>query len=72
MIAFIVSDMTDADSAGSVIKALRAVDDDALVQIDLAKLKVRISPSTASRAEFSDAIRHAGYTPSVLLETRDE
>ena len=63
MIAFILSEMTNVDSAVSVIKALRAIDDEAVVQVDLAKLKVRISPSTASEAELVDALRFAGYVP---------
>ena len=63
MIAFIVCDMTSVDSAGTVIKAVRAVDDDALVQVNMGTLTVKIEPTKASARELSDAIRVAGYTP---------
>jgi copper chaperone CopZ len=64
VIAFLVPDMTSVDSAGSIIKAVRALDDDAVVHINLATSKVRISPSTASESQLIQAIRVAGYTPA--------
>jgi len=63
MIAFQVSDMTDANGANAVTRALKAVDRSALVRVDLASLVVEIEPTKASARQLSDAIRRAGYSP---------
>ena len=63
MIAFLVTDMTDARSAGVVTRALKAVDRSALVRVDMATFTVEIEPSKASARQLSDAIKCAGYLP---------
>ena len=63
MIAFQVSDMTNARCAGAVIKALKAVDHAAVVRVDMATFTVEIEPSRANARELSDAIKRAGYSP---------
>jgi copper chaperone len=63
MIAFQVSDMTSARSAGAVTKALKAVDHGAVVRVDMATFTVEIEPSSATARQLSDAIKRAGYSP---------
>ena len=63
MIAFQVSDMTDARSAGAVIRALESVDRLALVRVDLATFTVEIEEVKATARQLSDAIKRAGYSP---------
>ena len=63
MIAFQVSDMTSARCAGAVTKALKAVDHNALVRVDMATFTVEIEPSGATARQLSDAIKRAGYSP---------
>lgn len=63
MIAFQVTDMIDARSAGVVTRALKAVDRSALVRVDMATLTVEIEPIKASARQLSDAIKFAGYSP---------
>jgi copper chaperone len=63
MIAFQVSDMTCARCAGAVTKALKAVDHEALVRVDLANFTVEIEPAGATARQLGDAIKRAGYSP---------
>ena len=63
MIAFQVSDMTCTRCAGAVTKAVKAVDQAALVWVDLATFTVEIEPSSATARQLSDAIKRAGYSP---------
>jgi copper chaperone len=63
MIAFEVNDMTCAHCVGTITQAVKAVDKDAQVQIDLARHRVEIEPGSANAQELGDAIQEAGYTP---------
>ena len=63
MIAFEVNDMTCGHCVGAVTRAVKAVDKDATVQIDLATHRVQVEPVTADAAELAAAIEEAGYTP---------
>lgn len=63
MIVFIVNDMTCGHCVGSITKAVKAVDADAQLQIDLPTHRVQIDATQASAAELSAAIENAGYTP---------
>jgi copper chaperone len=63
MISFEVRDMTCGHCVSTVTKALKAADQDAKVQIDLATHRVQIEPATANQEELADAIKEAGYTP---------
>jgi copper chaperone len=63
MIAFEVNDMTCGHCVSTITKALKATDQDARVQIDLATHRVQVEPATADTEELAEAIRDAGYTP---------
>jgi copper chaperone len=63
MIAFEVNDMTCGHCVSTITKALKATDQDARVQIDLATHRVQVEPATADAEEIAEAIRDAGYTP---------
>jgi len=63
MIVFTVNDMTCGHCVGSITKAVKAVDADAQLQIDLPTRRVQIDATQASAAELSAAIENAGYTP---------
>lgn len=63
MIVFEVKDMTCGHCVSTITKAVRAADQGADVQIDLAAHRVRIEPAQVNAAELGDAIRQAGYTP---------
>ncbi|TDP63104.1 heavy-metal-associated domain-containing protein [Roseateles toxinivorans] len=63
MISFEVKDMTCGHCVSTITKALKAVDNGARVQIDLASHLVQIEPGEADQAELADAIKEAGYTP---------
>lgn len=66
MIAFEVNDMSCGHCASTITKALKDVDKDARVQIDLAAHRVQVEPASAGAQELADAIREAGYTPVPL------
>ena len=63
MISFDVNDMTCGHCAGIITKALKAADQDAVVQIDLATHRVHVKPVTADAGTLAEAIQEAGYTP---------
>ena len=63
MIAFEVTDMTCGHCVSTITKALKATDQDARVQIDLATHRVQVEPASADADEIAAAIREAGYTP---------
>jgi len=66
MITFEVNDMTCGHCVSTITKALKAVDPEALVQMDLATHRVQIAPVEADAEELSDAIKEAGYTPVAI------
>ena len=66
MISFQVDDMTCGHCVSSITKAVKAVDGEAKLQIDLATHRVDIEPTGSDAAELSDAIRDAGYTPVAI------
>jgi len=63
VIAFEVNDMTCGHCASTIATALKAVDADATIDVDLAKRRVRIEPRTADARTLARAIAEAGYTP---------
>jgi copper chaperone len=63
MIAFEVKDMTCGHCVSTITKAVKAADQGAKVQIDLASHRVLIEPTESDAAELAEAIREAGYTP---------
>lgn len=62
MISFQVNDMTCGHCVSTITKALKAVDKEATVRIDLANHLVQVDPVSADAAELADAIQEAGYT----------
>ena len=62
MIEFQVADMTCGHCASVITKAVKAVDADAKVEVDLQAKRVRVAGS-ADAQEIAEAIREAGYTP---------
>lgn len=69
MLAYRVEDMTCGHCASTITRAVRDVDADAKVEVDIAAHLVRIQPASADAAEFSQAITEAGYTPVQLEST---
>ena len=63
MISFQVNDMTCGHCVSSITKAVKDLDSDAKVQIDLASHRVDIEPAGANPVELNNAIKEAGYTP---------
>jgi copper chaperone len=64
MIEFNINDMTCGHCASVITKAIKSVEQEARVEIDLAAKRVRIC-GRAEADDFADAIREAGYTPVV-------
>ncbi|KQY80862.1 heavy-metal-associated domain-containing protein [Pelomonas sp. Root1444] len=69
MIAFEVNDMTCGHCVSTITKALKAVDNAATVQIDLATHRVQVEPSSADAEELAEAIKDAGYSPTSIAPT---
>jgi copper chaperone len=63
MIAFEVNDMTCGHCVSSITKAVKAVDPDARIDIDLARHLVQIEPGRADAQALGVAISDAGYSP---------
>lgn len=63
MIAFEVKDMTCGHCVSALTQALKALDKDAKVQIDLATHRVQVESSAADAEALAEAIQEAGYTP---------
>ena len=63
MIAFEVNDMSCGHCVSTITQAVKATDQDATVQIDLARHRVVIEPGRADPAQLRAAIEEAGYTP---------
>ncbi len=68
-IAFEVNDMSCGHCVSTITKAVRAVDQNAKIDIDLAMHRVQIEPGEADAQALSDAIREAGYTPAQVPAT---
>ena len=62
MIEFQVNDMSCGHCVAAITKAVKEVDAQGRVDVDLAAKRVRID-STHAAPEFSAAIEEAGYTP---------
>ena len=66
MTTFEVKDMTCGHCVTTITQAVKAVDQGATVQIDLATHRVTIDPTEADEAALSAAIQQAGYTPTAV------
>lgn len=63
MNVFEVQDMTCGHCVSSITQALKATDNDARVQIDLATHRVQVESTTVDAKALAAAIKEAGYTP---------
>ena len=63
MIAFEVNDMSCGHCVSSITRAVKALDKDAEVRIDLATHRVEVEPAIADADQLAAAIEDAGYTP---------
>lgn len=72
MMAFEVHDMSCGHCASTITKALKSVDRQAQVSIDLARHLVMVEPTEADAQELHDAIAEAGYSPVRLAATQVE
>lgn len=66
MIRFEVQDMSCGHCVSAITRAVKDVDAEARVQIDLASHRVEVEPGHADAAELQAAITEAGYTPVPL------
>jgi copper chaperone len=66
MITFEVNDMTCGHCVSTITKALKTVDTNAKVSVDLGTHRVVIEPTEADSTQLIDAIKEAGYTPVVV------
>lgn len=64
MITFLVTDMTCGHCAGLINKAMKAIDDEAKVTVDLERRLVSVISTQSTIEDIRDAIAEAGYTPS--------
>ena len=69
MTEFSVQDMTCGHCCSTITRAIRGVDADSRVAIDLDSRTVRVN-SAKSPAELLAAIRGAGYTPVIGAQGR--
>ena len=58
-----VDDMTCGHCASTITNAIRAVDSEAAVDVDLGQHLVRVASSKVESQQLRDAIAKAGYTP---------
>ena len=63
MITFEVQDMSCGHCVSTITQAVKTLDAQARVQIDLASHRVQIEPATADAAALRAAIAEAGFTP---------
>ncbi len=66
MLSFQVADMTCGHCASKITEAVKAIDPEALVAVDLATHRVSIQPASAGAEDLGDAIERAGYTPIAI------
>ena len=69
MITFEVNDMTCGHCVSTITKALKSLDKDARVEVDLSKKIVQIEPGDCDANELSDAIKEAGYSPVQVTDS---
>lgn len=69
MITFEVKDMTCGHCVSTITKAVKTLDKDAQVNVDLGKHLVQIEPGDSDAQELSDAIKEVGYSPVHVIES---
>jgi hypothetical protein len=70
MFVFTINDMRVSSQSIAVMRALKHVDENASVHVDLVAHEAQITPTTAGATEFSDAIIHAGFNPVLMGNAR--
>lgn len=63
MITFEIQDMTCGHCVSSVTKAVKTLDAQAELQVDLARHRVEIASARADQAALARVISDAGFTP---------
>ena len=63
MISFEVKDMSCGHCVSTITKAVRAVDEQAAVRVDLARHRVDIESVVADGSTLQQSIADAGFTP---------
>lgn len=66
MIAFHVNDMTCGHCAGLINKALKAIEGESKVTVDLERRLVSVVSTQSTIEDIRDAIAEAGYTPTPI------
>lgn len=66
MVTFEVKDMTCGHCVNAITQAVKALDSQAQLSIDLATHRVVVEPATADTAGLVQAIRVAGYAAVVV------
>lgn len=69
MSQYTVNDMTCGHCVGAITQALKAVDPQARIDIDLASHRVTVDSAVAGDAALQAAIVEAGYTPQAVAAT---
>lgn len=70
MLDFLVNDMSCNHCVAAITQAVKAVDDAARVEVDLALKRVRVEPVSADAQAVMAAIADAGYTPQLEAAPR--
>jgi copper chaperone len=63
MIAFEVKDMSCGHCVSTITRAVKGIDKDAEVRIDLDRHRVEIDAAAVDARALAEAISEAGYTP---------
>ena len=63
MMNFEVQDMSCGHCGGAISRAVKAVDPDAVVTVDLSARRVVVDSAAADARDIKSAIEEAGYTP---------
>ena len=69
MVTFQVNDMTCGHCVNSITEAVRSLDPDAKVKIDLARHQVEIESNQTEAGKLAKVIKEAGYTPIAMTST---
>lgn len=69
MITFEVADMTCGHCASTIVRALKILDRDARVVVDIGKRIVQIKPGDSDVKELNEAIKETGYSPVQVIAT---